>query len=402
MRSAAAETGLWDIVVIGAGPAGATAAAHLASFGHTVVLLDRHQFPREKVCGDGLIPDALNSLKSLGLYETVRRRGHSVDKIVVLSPSGIRVEIPAQCITLKRRQLDSLIVDEAVARGSVFKAALVQRIRQAADGIVCVDAAGSGTPLRARIGILATGADVALLEGLYMLGRREPSGIAARCYVTSPVQINEMIVSFDRSIAPGYAWIFPLGGQEYNVGCGVFFDSGKHRKVNLRDAFNTFCLRVPIARVLLDRATAIGKLRGARLRSGLAGSSFYNGGSILSVGEAAGTTYPFTGEGIGKAMETGSLAARQVHSALQQSSFEPLSRFPSLVDEQLMPRYLGYEIAQRWISKPLLTDLIAARIRYSRALQREAAGIIDEVTDPREVFSWRTLLPQWIKRSKLA
>ncbi|UCG85234.1 MAG: geranylgeranyl reductase family protein [Gemmatimonadota bacterium] len=401
MTSEAVDVGLWDVVVVGAGPAGATAAAHLASFGHTVLLLDKHRFPRDKVCGDGLIPDALKSLRDLGLYETIRREGHCVDKIVVLSPSGIRVEIDAQCVTLKRRQLDKLIVDEAVARGATFAAMLVHRIRQDADGSVYADTADPDTRIHARLAILATGADVTLLEGLSMLGRRAPSGIAARCYVRSPVQVDELVVSFDRSIAPGYAWIFPLGGDEYNVGCGVFFDGRKGKTVNLRDEFSTFTSKVTIARLLMDRAESIDALRGARIRSGLSGSSLHNGGSVISIGEAVGATYPFTGEGVGKAMETGSLAALQVHAALEQSSLDPLRRFPSLVDERLMPRYLGYKVAQRWISRPWLCDLIAARIRSSRSLQGLAAGIINEATDPRDIFTWRTLLPQWSRRSNL-
>jgi hypothetical protein len=98
-------------------------------------------------------------------------------------------------------------------------------------------------------------------------------------------------------------------------------------------------------------------------------------------------------------MQTGSLAALQVHSALLETSLEPLRQFESLVHEHLTPRYLGYEVAQRWISKPWLSDLIAARIRSSLNLQRMAAGIINEATDPRDVFTWRTLLPQWTRRS---
>jgi geranylgeranyl reductase family protein len=400
MTKSVADTALWDVLIVGAGPAGAAAAAQIARFGHTTLLLDRHPFPREKVCGDGLIPDALKSLKTLGLYDAVRQVGYPVDKIVVLSPSGIRVEIPARCVTLKRRRLDKLIVDEAVAQGATFRVAAVKRMRQEADGMVSADLVGSDIPICARIGILATGADVSLLERLRMLDRKEPSGIAARCYIRSQVSVDELIVSFDRSIAPGYAWIFPLGNQEYNVGCGVFFDGRRRGKVNLRLAFDTFTSRVAPARALMNRAESVGPLRGARLRSGLGGSSFYNGGSILTIGEAAGATYPFTGEGIGKAMETASLAARQVHEALEHSTKEPLHLYPSLVNKHLVPRYLGYRVAQRWIAKPWLSDLVAARIRTSRNLQRLAAGIIDEVTDPQDVFTWQTLFPRWTRRWK--
>lgn len=387
---------LWDVVVVGAGPAGATAATHLADSGHSVLLLDKHPFPRDKVCGDALIPDALKSLRTLGLYDRVRQEGFPVDCITVLSPSGIRVEIPAHCVTLKRRQLDKLIVDEAVTRGCTFEVALVQRIRQEKDGNISADVAHFERPIRARIAILATGADITLLEDLSMVDRRQHNGIAARCYVNSPVRIDDLVVSFDRAIAPGYAWIFPMGNNEYNVGCGVFFNGNNAGSINLRAAFARFASS-PIARDLMDRASFITQLEGARLRAGLAGSSFYNGGGILSIGETAGTTYPFTGEGIGKAMETGSLAASQIRTALRDTSRVPLREFKSRVDEQLKPRYFGYDVAQRWISKPWLSDLIAMRVRHSRRLQRLTTGIINETADPRSVFTWRVLLPHWLR-----
>jgi flavin-dependent dehydrogenase len=149
----------------------------------------------------------------------------------------------------------------------------------------------------------------------------------------------------------------------------------------------------------MDQASSISRLEGARLRAGLVGSSFYNGDGILSIGESVGATYPFTGEGIGKAMETGSLAARQVMTAMRDNSRAPLREFAAMVEEQLKPRYLGYSVAQRWISQPWLCDLVAMRVRWSEELRGKASGIINETNDPRSVFTWRLLLPQWMRWS---
>ena len=68
----------WDVVIAGAGPAGATTAARVARAGHHVLLLDRHGFPRDKVCGDGLIADALSALERLAALPAVRTRARTV------------------------------------------------------------------------------------------------------------------------------------------------------------------------------------------------------------------------------------------------------------------------------------------------------------------------------------
>jgi geranylgeranyl reductase family protein len=388
---------LWDVLIVGAGPAGATAAAHIASAGHAVLLIDKCEFPREKACGDALIPDALNSLKSLGLYETVRMRGHSVDRLVIISPSGIKVCVPTECVTLKRVYLDQLIVNAAVDRGATLVAGSVANIFQEPNRHVTAALDDSNTRVRARIGVIATGANVSLLQDLDMLRRPKASGTALRCYVKSPVDLDHMVVSYQRSISPGYAWIFPMGEHEYNVGCGVFYTRDSHRKTNLREVFNKFVTRAAVAKPLMDSAESVTPLRGARLRSGLEGAAFCNGGSIVAIGETAGATYPFTGEGIGKAMESGAVAARQICEALKDNDLSPIHSLPLLFEKELAPRYSGYRVAQRWLSKPWLSDLMAARIVRSRRLQQATAGIINETADPRMLFSWRTLLPDWVR-----
>ena len=77
--------------------------------------------------------------------------------------------------------------------------------------------------------------------------------MALRCYVRSTSRIDELVVSYDREIAPGYAWIFPLGGGIYNVGCGTTVTDG--RRMNLRRDFGAFVDRFPLARALMAHAS---------------------------------------------------------------------------------------------------------------------------------------------------
>jgi flavin-dependent dehydrogenase len=356
------------------------------------MLLDRAAFPREKVCGDALIPDALNALRRLDLYDTVCKQGHRVDRLTILSPSGIRLAVPAECFTLRRERLDTVIVQHAIRSGVTFRAAKVTDLEDSAD-TVAVHVRNSDITLRARVLVLATGADITLLDRLVPVRNRQPSAVAVRCYFRSSFESHELIVSYDRKISPGYAWIFPMGNQEYNVGCGVFYNGTNRRSVNLRKIFERFLTASTVAAPLMRDGKAITPLKGARLRAGLDEVACRGSHRIVPIGECIGTTYPFTGEGIGKAMETGILAAEQIDHALDRNDLRLLRHVPAAISQQLAPRYRGYRVAQRWLSKPWLSDLLAARIRANRNLRGTLAGIVNETTDPQEVFTWRSLAP---------
>jgi len=112
---------------------------------------------------------------------------------------------------------------------------------------------------------------------------------------------------------------------------------------------------------------------------------------VVAVGEQIGTTYPFTGEGIGKAMETGEMAAEQV-SAFLDGDARALDAYAERVERDLRPRYHGYEVAQRWLARPWLNDLLSWRMRRGRWLREAAQGVVAETVDPARVFSWRGLL----------
>ena len=117
----------------------------------------------------------------------------------------------------------------------------------------------------------------------------------------------------------------------------------------------------------------------------------------MVIGEAIGATFPFTGEGIGKAMETGELAAEVASRALGEADFDHLKEFPQRLERELKPKFLGYQLAQDWLSRPWLNDLVARRIRKSRFLQELVQGIVNETVDPREVFSVRGLVRSFVK-----
>jgi flavin-dependent dehydrogenase len=214
--------------------------------------------------------------------------------------------------------------------------------------------------------------------------------------VRSKTEIDRLIISYDRAITPGYGWIFPLGEGEYNVGCGIIYAKRKVR-VNLRETFRLFETSFPEAVDLFRQADEMTPLRGARLRCGMKGSASLGRGNVMVIGEAIGATFPFTGEGIGKAMETGEIAAQVASRALEEEDFDHLDEFPRRLEAEVKPKFLGYELAQDWLSRPWLNDLVARRIRKSRFLQELVAGIVNETVDPREVFSVRGIVRSFVK-----
>jgi menaquinone-9 beta-reductase len=383
---------IWDVAIIGAGPAGSTAAIHLAAKGHRVLLLDKDDFPRDKVCGDGLIADTIAALKRAGLYDQVSNLGYESAFGTVYSPSRIAFDVSGQFITLKRIVLDELIMQKAVDSGAAFCKCKIHDIAILPDEILSLAVEGTTLSIRAKIIFIATGANVELPTKLGLVSQPNPSAVALRCYVRSPIALERLVISYDRSITPGYAWIFPLGNDEFNIGCGITYHGKVDLRPNLRDVFRQFVENFPLAADIMRRADSIAPLRGAMLRCGLAGTVLKGQGSILVLGESIGTTFPFTGEGIGKAMETGELAAEVAHQALADADFEILKVFPERVERELKPKFLGYQIAENWFSKPWLNDFIARRINKSHFLQDAISGLVNETVDPRKIFSLRGIL----------
>jgi geranylgeranyl reductase family protein len=381
---------LWDVVIVGAGPAGAIAAVHLAASRHRALLLDRKKFPREKVCGDGMLPDALRCLDAIGLGEIVRAAGHKIGASVFVSPSGNQVEIPGEYLTLKRSDLDMIVAQKAVESGAVFALGEVEQLAVEPDGRVSILIQGSQKKIRARIGIVATGIRLRLFRNLNWSAIKRPSGVAMRCYVRSSHVHDRLVLSFfshNRHSVPGYGWIFPMCDHEYNVGCGILSPDrvGKSR-INLKKKFKEFIDSFPLAQDLMrqsDRATA---LRAATLRYNFEGAYPFVNGPVVAVGETIGTTLPFIGEGIGKAMESGQLAAEAVSRALDSDDLSKLSRYHRQIEFEFKTCYQGYRKAGKWLARPRLNDYIIKRFGNSEYAKKILAGVIAKTRNPHDIF----------------
>ena len=434
MPTSAAPPTNCDVLVVGAGPAGSACAQWLARQGVQVVLVDQQAFPRDKICGDGLIPDAHHALQRLGVHAEVMARALSVPHVACVAPRGGRVDVPGQLAMLPRRELDDILKRAAERAGAQFFApwrfeapllagadsgvgvvGVNPGAGRGADGQATVVGARLKSPtlglceVRARWVVLATGAVPRALMAAGLCDRHTPTGVALRGYVHHPAMAQRspaLEVVWHKQLRKGYGWIFPGPDGIFNIGVGLAQSHGKQmdgratmEDVNLRELFAAFTRVYAPAGELMASGTLVSELKGAPLRCSLDGVRFSRPG-LLVAGEAAGSTYAFTGEGIGKAMETGLLAAEALAGPLAQGAAAPGAQpaddtalragyEASLL--ALKPRFDLYQRASRVNDHPWLIDLLVWRAQRSDRILRGMARVLEETGNPGSLVSLRGL-----------
>ena len=304
-----------DIAVIGAGPAGTTAAALLARAGRDVHLFDRATFPRDKCCGDGLTTLALRELEALGFDPSTVASWQRVDDVVIRSPRGTerRYALPEgegyHAAVATRVDLDNAMLEMARTDGAVIHEGMqLTAMTTDEDG---VDLVFDNETFRAKHVIAADGmwSPVRKFLGLSIDGYRG-EWHAFRQYFenVSPRAASELIVWFERDLLPGYAWSFPLEGNRANIGFGIQRGSKHYRVGDMKTLWPELLDRPHIRQALGPDARPEGPHKAWPIPARV-GRVPLTGPRTMFVGDAAAVTDPMTGEGIGQAILTGRLAA---------------------------------------------------------------------------------------------
>jgi geranylgeranyl reductase family protein len=384
----------FDIVIIGAGPAGSATAYYLAKQGLRVALLDKSDFPRDKTCGDGLTPRAVKVLKEMGALDKVAERAFRCNSITLRHSDAVKYKLgltmpglPDHILILPRFVLDDLLRQHAVEAGACFIPDVkVEDIRRETDGTVRVRAGGGS--FQCGLSVIATGANTKLLGAVGLLNKTPPTNLAARVYFENIEELDDSILLFfDDVELPGYGWVFPTSPTTANIGCGVFFDSPTPQASQLRRLIETH----PYLSRILKNAKQAGPIKGYPLRTDFSPSHSGNDW-VLVVGEAVGLVNPITGEGIDYALESAQLAARAILAGWQGAASPAIQKqYRAALAKKFRYQLALNHLAQKVYFRGGMLGNLLKRGQKSEYLRQAIVDACFGAADPVVMFSPRTL-----------
>jgi geranylgeranyl reductase family protein len=346
----------YDIIIVGAGPAGSVAGLYAAKNGLKSLLVDKESFPRDKICGDALSGKSVAILRELELLEkTQNLPGAHIQSIVFSSPNHTSFRINLSKTSLKnipkgfvirRKNFDAFMFNETkkAVTTSLENFTVTDIIIE--DGYVRgIKGNEKGTnEEQSFYSNIVLGADgyksiVARKLGLY---EHDPKHwvVALRCYYKNVADLTDQIeLHYVDEVLPGYFWIFPLENGYANVGIGMLHEYIKRQNVDLKKTLEE-TINSEYFRNRFKEAEPLEKPIGWNLPVGSKRrKSFANG--LMLLGDAAGLIDPFTGEGIGNAMYSAKYAVQTVIEARQANDYS--ERFLSRFEDELW-KAIGNEL----------------------------------------------------------
>jgi len=357
-----------DVIVVGAGPAGASTAYHLASAGADVLLLEKAAFPRDKICGDGLTPRAVRQLIGMGF--DLGDPGWQKTKGLRIIGAGHRLELPwpelasfpAYGAVRTRTDLDELLARHAQKAGArlqeltnVTGPVLDERTGR----VVGVTAkpvddegrrAGADQTYTAPVVVACDGVSARLATSLGITRREErPMAVAVRAYYRTRRHQDPWMESWlelwdgeprRSNLLPGYGWIFGLGDGTANVGMGILSTSAAFRNVDYKEVLRSWLEHTP-EEWGFSEENRVGPIGSAALPMAFNRKPHYGRGLLL-VGDSGGMVNPFNGEGIDYALEAGHLAADVILQALARPEGDSRERVLEGYAAALAASYGGY------------------------------------------------------------
>jgi len=320
-----------DLIVVGAGPGGSATAYHAARAGLEVLLLDRQKFPRDKACGDGLMPHAAGEISLMGLSDWLEEPHHGKFSgfSIYTQTAFLRQKVPPTLhgpygYVVAREETDARLVERAEEAGAKLRGGVraTNLLRSPAGNVTGVEATSDGETLFYETPLVVAADGVGGFAGQGI--KAHQNSVARRQYfrnVSGPEKdhLHVFVTRDMNELGAGYGWVFYFRDGRANVGAGVSTKTLDRSQRNLKDFFDRF-LQEPELADWLKEAESEGPAKSWSLKMGMWGAKRYAQG-LMAVGDAASMIHPISGEGVGYAIESGRLAAAWAHEARSRNDY---------------------------------------------------------------------------------
>ncbi|WP_125773441.1 geranylgeranyl reductase family protein [Antribacter gilvus] len=407
-----------DVIVVGAGPAGSSAAHWCAAAGLDVLLLEKGEFPRDKICGDGLTPRAVAELARMGVATRaedgwIRNRGlrvHGGGRSYELDWPDL-TSYPGYGLARSRMTLDHTLAQHAQASGAKLleRTKVTGPVRDERTGRVTgvvvqgLDTGGraDGEPreLRAPVVVAADGVSSRFATSLGISRRDDrPMGTAVRAYYRTPRHEDPFMESHlelwsgapgKSDLLPGYGWIFPLGDGTANVGLGSVHSTPARQSaasIDYRRLQDTWLRNSAPEGWEISPEAATGPVRGAALPMGFNRGPLYSDGVLLA-GDSAGMVSPFNGEGIAYGLQAGRVAADAIVQARVKNTGAAREAALATYADRMRADLGGYYTLGRWFVRLIEhPEVMRVCVRYGlprKVVMQFTLKLLSDCYEPR-------------------
>ena len=392
----------YDIVIIGAGPAGCTCAFQLQGKGLKIAVLEKDIFPRDKICGDALGADVVNQL-----YRIDPKLGQRFQNLVQKKASGgVRFFSPNhECLDInftnpihtkaagfitKRIDFDNFYFNQIKDTPdiSIFLNHKVEDIEQIENEVIIKT---DKKYFSAKMVLGADGANSILKRKLTINKFEKDHHYAGlRQYfenVSGFHQDNYIELHFYKELLPGYFWIFPLPNNQANVGLGMLSREVSKRKINLKEKLGDIIQNHPNVKHRFKNAKPLESIKGFGLPMG-SKKIPCSGHRFLLLGDAASLIDPFTGEGVSNAIRSGRLAADHLIKAFELNRFD--ADFNTEYDKEIYAKMWNELRVSRSLQKlsvyPKLFNFVINKAKSNESVQVLLTSMLDNLDIKKELL----------------